>query len=157
MAKDKLYEQMQANIECSQTANKIGEESNEKLTYNQKINICLPAQEKRITINYSDVEKLDKHCNMMKKRKYNCSELFLSSASLFLGAFLSAIISGINFNFTFISIMSYCICPTLGSSLLVAYFMIRSIHKNDEKALAEKVQEYIIEPAQKSIEEGEEG
>ena len=156
MAKDKLYEQIQANIECLQTVNKIGEESNEKLTYNQKINICLPAQEKRITINYSDVEKLDKHCNMMKKRKYNCSELLLSFASLFLGAFFSALISGINFNCTFISIMSYCICPTFGSSLLVAYFMIELIHKNDEKALAEKVQEYINEPAKKSIEEGKE-
>lgn len=155
MAKDKLYEQMQANIECWQTVNKIGEESNEKIIYNQKINVCFPAQEKMIAINYSDVEKLDKHCNMIKKRKYNCSELLLSFASLFLGAFLSAIISGINFNYTFISIMSYCICPVLGSSLLVAYFMIRLIHKNDEKALAEKVQEYIIEPSQKIIEKGE--
>lgn len=60
--------------------------------------------------------------------------------------FFSALISQIPYEVSFLSILFYSICPVFGGIFGVAYFFCRKNSNKDIVQLAEKIEDYIIDP-----------
>ena len=137
---------MDSSVSEENTANPIGTESNRNLSYSLNCEIMYPANTKNYTITSIGFEKVKEQCN--KKHKFSplLSELLLSLSMLFLGAFISAFLSKITFEGSFIPILFYCASPTLGFTCLALFFLARNVSIQSENKLQEKVMEYIIEP-----------
>lgn len=120
--------------------------SNHTLQYEQKHNVVLPPEEKKIAINISAIRKIRYECACAKENKFTYAELWLGLSTLFFGAFFSALISKIPYKVNFLSIFFYSVCPVLGGIFGVAYFFCRKNNNRDIVQLAEKIEEYIIDP-----------
>lgn len=133
------------NVVIEEAGNVI-DESNHTLQYEQKHNVVLPPEEKKIAINISAIRKIRYECACAKENKFTYAELWLGLSTLFFGAFFSALISKIPYKVNFLSIFFYSVCPVLGGIFGVAYFFCRKNNNRDIVQLAEKIEEYIIDP-----------
>ena len=106
----------------------------------------MPPEEKKIAINISAIRKIRYECACAKENKFTYAELWLGLSTLFFGAFFSALISKIPYKVNFLSIFFYSVCPVLGGIFCVAYFFCRKNNNRDIVQLAEKIEEYIIDP-----------
>lgn len=134
------------NVVIEEAGNVIDEKSNHTLQYEQKYNVVLPPEEKKIAINISAIRKIRYECACAKENKFTYAELWLGLSTLFFGAFFSALISKIPYKVNFLSIFFYSVCPVLGGIFGVAYFFCRKNNNRDIVQLAEKIEEYIIDP-----------
>ena len=97
-------------------------------------------------IRVSSISKVYKACTEVKKTKFSWAELWLSLSTLFLGAFISALVSQIEYMHSFLSIIFYSVCPALGGIFFMAYFMARKTSSLTATKLADIVQENIPNP-----------
>ena len=134
------------NTIIEDAANIIDEKSNCTLEYQQKHNVVLPPEEKKIAITISAIRKIRYECDCAKKNKFAYAELCLGFSTLFFGAFFSALISQIPYKAILLSVFFYSICPTLGGILGVAYFFCKKNDNRDIAQLADRIEEYIIDP-----------
>ena len=122
------------NVVIEEAGNVIDEKSNHTLQYEQKHNVVLPPEEKKIAINISAIRKIRYECACAKENKFTYAELWLG------------LISKIPYKVNFLSIFFYSVCPVLGGIFGVAYFFCRKNNNRDIVQLAEKIEEYIIDP-----------
>ena len=92
------------NVVIEEAGNVIDEKSNHTLQYEQKHNVVLPPEEKKIAINISAIRKIRYECACAKENKFTYAELWLGLSTLFFGAFFSALISKIPYKVNFLSI-----------------------------------------------------
>lgn len=112
------------SLVIEEAGNVIDEKSNHTLQYEQKHNVVLPPEEKKIAINISAIRKIRYECACAKENKFTYAELWLGLSTLFFGAFFSALISKIPYKVNFLSIFFYSVCPVLGGIFGVAYFFL---------------------------------
>ena len=125
------------------------------ISLTQTCSIYNPPTEDYIPISKTNIDKMKRHCANLKK-KPNLSDLYLGLFTAILGFIISGALSGINFDKNFIfSIILYCVCPALAVIFFALYYISRRLQRNEDLQLLDKISEYIIEPYQKSIDEGE--
>jgi len=98
---------------------------NRNFQYTQTFNFRIPKAEEQVPINVSAIVKIKKECDIVRKKKFSLSELMLSLSMLFCGAFLSALISGIPYELSALSILSYTVSPLLGIVGGILYFVFK--------------------------------
>lgn len=98
---------------------------NRNFQYTQTFNFRIPKPEEQVPINVSAIVKIKKECDIVRKKKFSLSELMLSLAMLFWGAFFSALISGVNYEFSVLSILFYTVSPLLGIVGIILYFVFK--------------------------------
>lgn len=118
-------------------SNVISQDNNNILSYEQTHNVVLPPGEKKIAINVSAIKKVRNECKLVKQSGFTLSEVWLGLASLLLGAFLSALMSDITYEWSWKSVLFYSVCPVGGVGFSVAYFFCRS-NNRDMVRFAEK-------------------
>ena len=133
--------------------NVIGSESNGTLQYSQIFDVKVPKANKKVLVDAGVIKKIQLLCAQAKTEKFPFAEVFLGVASLFWGAFLSALISGVSYEASFVSILSYNVCPVGGVGFGVAYFFCRKKGFADMVQLATRIEECICDSV---IEESEE-
>ncbi len=108
--------------------------------FSQTYNVIIPEPEDKIILNASEIHRIKALCQDAKMDKFSLADFFLGIASLLLGAFLSAIISRVQYEFSFLSVFLYTICPAGGIGFGVAYFLNRKREFRDAKQLAKSVE-----------------
>ena len=121
---DNIYQACN-NVASEEANNVISKESNHTLQYDQRYDVMIPLEEKKIVINVSVLKKIKNECDQAKEYKFSYAEIWLGLSTLLLGGFLSAIMSKIPYEFNFLSILFYTICPVGGVSFGIAYFFCR--------------------------------
>lgn len=119
------------------------------LKINQSMDVRVPkndANDFTYAIRVSSIRKVYKACNDVRKASFSLAELWLSLSTLFLGAFISAIISQFKYEYSILSIIFYSVCPALGGIFFVLYFMMRRNSTLTATELADIVQENIPDP-----------
>lgn len=143
------------NVVIEETSNVISQDNNNVLSYEQTHNVVLPPEEKKIAINVSAIKKVRKECKCAKQNSFTLSEVWLGLASLLLGAFLSALMSDIAYEWSWKSVLFYSMCPVGGVGFSVAYFFCRSNNNRNIVQFAEKIEEYILNPEEVEEQENE--
>lgn len=92
-----------------------------------------------IIIEVKSVKKINSLCQNIEEPKMPWAEVFLGLASLFAGAFISALISGIQLNSSWRSIVFYIISPVVAVGCGVAFLFLRKQGLVAAKMLAEQV------------------
>ena len=113
------------------------------LEFGQTHKVRFPELGEFIAIDESNITKVKEICNEAKKVKYSYAELLLGLASLFLGAFFSAIISKVDYGFHSLSIFFYTFCPAAGVGCGVAYLFYRNKIVIDIKQFALRIEDAI--------------
>lgn len=125
------------------TGNVISRKNNQELQFEQVCNLVVPPEEKKVAINISTIKKVQKECVEAKKRKCSYAEWCLGISTLLLGAFLSALMGKMPYEFSLLSVFSYTVCPVGGVGCLIFYFTGR---KNENKSIVEfatRIEEYV--------------
>lgn len=117
--------------------------SNQILTFGQQYNLHMPKAQEVGAISVDDINKLEEICAEAKKGKFPFAELFLSFSTLLLGAFLGALVSSVEYSHSFLSILFYSICPTLGVGFGVAYIFQRKRTVSEPKQFINEVENII--------------
>lgn len=133
------------NVIFEQTGNVINSSDNQSLQYELMHSVVLPPEEKKI-INISTLRKVRQECKKVKKSKFSFAELWLGFATMFLGAFLSALMSKMPYELSFLSVLFYTICPIGGVGFGISYFYCRNNENRSITQFAEKIEEYILDP-----------
>lgn len=71
------------------------------------------------------------------------AEMLLGLSSLFAGAFLSAIISGVALEANWRSVVFYIISPAVAAGCGVAFFFLRKQNQTTAKSLADHIVEFL--------------
>jgi len=148
---EEFYQTFSGSI-CEDAENIMPNDSNVELQYSQTYNVHIPKPEDKIVLDASSVRKIKAECEKAKRVKFSYAEVFLGIASLLIGAFLSAILSKVTYEFKLLSIFFYTVCPVGGVGAGVAYWFCRKKDTTDIKLFAEKVEGYI-----RNFDEGEGG
>jgi L-asparagine transporter-like permease len=112
-----------------------------------------PKADDKIMLDASAARKIRHACEEAQRKSVPYAEIFLALASLFIGGTLSALISQVAYELKFQSVLFYTICPVAGVGFAVAYWFYRKKENIDIFQLAEKVEEYIINPDEAESEE----
>ena len=96
-------------------------------------------------IELKTVEKLRSICEKVEEPKVPWPEIMLGLASLFAGAFLSAIISGIMLAPNWKCVVFYIFSPTIAAGCGVAFFFNRKQNQASAKSLADHIMELLPE------------
>ena len=139
---EELYQSF-SNVNTENVDNVISDRNNKELQFDQTVSVLVPKVRNRILVDVKSVQKIHELCEAARKEKFPFAELFLGVSTLFLGAFLGALISQVPYVFTFIGIFSYSICPIAGIGFGVAYIFSRKSNGIDNKMFAEKISEYL--------------
>lgn len=137
------------NTEVDDATNVISQENNNLLQFSQKYDVKIPKGDEydfKVALNASSLRKVRKTCKEVKTNKFSWSELLLGMGTMLFGAFISAIISKVQYSLEYLSIIFYTICPMVGSGCFVAYFFCRRTSIIDAARLANVVEEYIVDP-----------
>lgn len=134
------------NVMCEQASNVIDATDNQSLQYGKIHSVVLPPEEKKIAINISTLKKVRMECEKMKESVFSFAELWLGLATMLFGAFLSAIMSKVPYEFSFLSVLFYTICPIGGVGFGISYFYCRKNENRSITQFAEIIEEYIIDP-----------
>lgn len=141
MESQDFYEQIE-NTVVEESANVVlPNNSNTDFQYNQTFSVSVPKPGKKKLIDEACVEKIMAECAKAKKKTFPWAELLLGIATMFIGAFLSALISKMPYEFSFLSVLFYSICPILGIGCFVAYIFCRKLDGENIKKFAETVEE----------------
>lgn len=98
-----------------------------------------------VAITKKDILRIQKICNSVEDPQTPLIEIALGLSSLFAGAFLSALLSGVVFEMSWRSILFYVISPIIAVSAAVAFLLMRRQEQVTAKTLAEHVMEYLPE------------
>lgn len=142
MNTEEFYQAFTSSI-AEDAENIMPNDSNTELQYSQTYNVRVPKPEDKIVLDASSVKKIKAECEEAKRAQFPYAEVFLGIASLLIGAFLSAILSKVTYEFKILSIFFYTICPVGGVGSGVAYWFCRKKDTADIKLFAEKVEGYI--------------
>ena len=104
-------------------------------------------------IELKTVEKLRFICEKVEEPKMPWPEIFLGLSSLFAGAFLSALISGIVLEANWRSILFYIASPSVAVGCGVAFFFLRKQNQASAKSLADHIVDFLPDV---DIEQGKE-
>ena len=129
--------------EC--VTNIIGPDSNGTLRYSQTYDVKVPRASGKVVLDTASVKKIRHLCTQTQKSKFPFAEVFLGVASLLLGAFLGALIAKVPYELSFVSVLSYNICPVGGIGFGVAYFFCRNNETGDTKQLATQINECLCD------------
>ena len=127
---------------ASQDAENIVSINGSEIQYSQPMLLHVPKASKMLLIDESKIRKVHVICATVKTSKFPIAELFLSLASLFLGAFFSSFISQIEYA-SKRGIFFYTVCPILGVIFLCAYVLKRNRALIDTHQLAEQIENYL--------------
>ena len=130
---------MDSSVYEVDTANPIGTDSNQNLTYRPNFEIIHPASFKNYTITSTAFEKIKTLCQKKHKWWSWLSEVSLALSTLFWGAFFSALISKIPLELSVLSVLFYCVSPFLGGVLLLAFFLVRDKSIQSENSCLKKL------------------
>ena len=142
MDTEQLYSQFQ-NATTEDAENIISQDTNNELQYNHKISVKVPDPGEMVVIDLKSINKIRNECDKAKNNHFPWAEVLLGVSSLFIGAFLSALMSQISYELKFLSVLFYTICPTAGIGCGVAYIFCRKNDMYTAKQLAEKIEDYI--------------
>lgn len=142
MDTEELYKAFTGPI-SEDAENVMPNDSNAELKYSQTYNVKVPKPEDKIVLDASCVKKIKEGCEEAKRVQFPYAEVFLGLASLLIGAFLSAILSKVTYEFKLLSVFFYTICPVGGVGAGVAYWFCRKRDITDIKLFAEKIEGYI--------------
>ena len=142
MDTEQLYSQFQ-NATTEDAENIISQDTNNELQYNHKISVKVPEPGEMVVIDLKSINKIRTECDKAKNNHFPWAEVLLGVSSLFIGAFLSALMSQISYELKFLSVLFYTICPTAGIGCGVAYIFCRKNDMYTAKQLAEKIEDYI--------------
>ncbi len=131
------------NVVVQPTENVISKKNNHELKYEQTHNIVVLPEEKKVAINISAIKRVQKECEAAKKRKCGYAEWCLGISTLLLGAFLSALMSKMPYELSWLSVLSYTICPIGGVSCFILYFTGRKGENSGIVDLANRIEEQI--------------
>lgn len=143
MNTEELYQKMLTDAISEDAENIMPNDSNTELQYKQTYNVRIPKPEDKIVLDASSVRKIKVECEKAKKVKFSYAEVLLGLSSLLIGAFFSAILSKVTYEFKMLSIFFYTICPVGGVGAGVAYWNCRKKDTTDIKLFAEKIEECI--------------
>ena len=124
----------------------------DSLEVNQTNIVKVKKELESIAVEEKDIERIKSICEDVKEPHFPLAEVCLGISSLLVGAFFSAIISGVPFVLGWKAIVFYIICPVIASGCGVAFGFIREKEQVTAKSLADHVLEYLPE-----IEEYNEG
>ena len=139
---EELYQAF-SNVNAENVANVISDKSNKELQFDQTVSVLVPKVRDRIVVDAISIQKIKKTCEEAQKERFPYAELFLGISSLFLGAFLGALMSQVPYTFSFLGVLSYSICPIAGIGFGVAYILNRKNNANEIKNFAGKILEYV--------------
>lgn len=139
---EELYQAF-SNVNTENVENIISDKSNKELQFDQTVSVRIPKIREQVTVDKISVQKIKRICEDANKEKFPYAEVFLGISTLFLGGFLSALLSKVPYAFNFIGVLSYSVCPIAGIGFGVAYIFKRKNNANDIKVFAEKILEYI--------------
>lgn len=137
------------NTVIENVGNIISENNNGMLQINQTLEIKVPKNDVNdftIAIRASSIRKVRKACKNAKKGLLNWSEVLLGLSTLFGGGFFSAIISKLDYEFSYLNVFFYTLCPMVAVGFFVAYLFCRNKASIDAVKLAELIEEYIEDP-----------
>ena len=137
------FKQEVQNYTVHNSGNVVFPNSNAEIPYSQIGKIRVPNPEEKITMDVSAIEKMKRECAKAKKAHFQYAELLLGLSTLLWGAFLSAIVSKVTYEFECISVFFYTICPMLGLGSGIAYLLCRINDIEDIRNFAEKIEECI--------------
>lgn len=119
--------------------------SNSTLELQQKNVVKFKNQVESTIIELKSVEKIRSICEKVEEPKIPWSEILLGLSSLFAGAFLSAIISGITLTSSWRCIIFYIVSPSVAAGCGVAFFFKRKQNQVSAKSLADHIVEFLPE------------
>ena len=131
------------NVVMQPAENVISKKNNQELQYEQIHNIVVLPEEKKVAINISAIKRVQKECEEAKKRKCWYAEWCLGISTLLLGAFLSALISKMPYEWSWLSVLSYTICPIGGIACFILYFTGRKNENSNIVDFANRIEEQI--------------
>ena len=144
-----MVEDLQAIIEDE---NVVGDASNTSsvqlgssgtLELQQKNVVKFNNQVESTLIELKTVEKLHSICEKVEEPKMPWAEMLLGLSSLFAGAFLSAIISGVALEANWRCVVFYIISPAVAAGCGVAFFFLRKQNQATAKSLADHIVEFL--------------
>lgn len=145
-----IFDKLGMNDTLFDNANNIQlGETNKTLQYNQSVDVILPKEElndSTVAIRTSKINRVLNECKRVKRNRFSWAELFLGISTLLLGAFISAIISKVEYTLGFLNVILYTVCPGLGMCLMAMYIFTRKNEIKDASSLAEVVEENIVLP-----------
>ena len=110
--------------------------------------VTFPNRIESIAIDKSHIEKIRIICESVNEPSFPF-EILLGVSTLFAGASLSALVSGISLQVEWRSILFYVISPMIAVGCFVAYLFSRKREGLSKKELAEHILEYIPEKTRK--------
>ena len=142
MDTEQLYSQFQ-NATTEDAENIISQDTNNELHYNHKISVRVPEPGEMVLVDLKSINKIKNECNKATSNHFPLAEVLLGVSSLFIGAFLSALMSQISYELKFLSVLFYTISPMVGIGCGVAYFFCRKSDMYSATQLAERIEDYI--------------
>lgn len=128
-----------ANLATDQLGNGRTLEIQQKnvVRYNQQVDSTI--------IEIKNVEKIRLMCNKVENPRIPWPEILLGLSSLFAGAFLSAIISGIGLEPNWKTVVFYILSPVAATGCGVAFVFKRNQNQESAKSLADHILDYLPE------------
>lgn len=99
-----------------------------------------------IQVKASEIRKIRKKLNEKDQCNFPFHEVLLGVSSITFGAFISALITGVELNFSIVSIVAYIVCPVITAGTFVAYYFNRKINNNSIEALVETILDLLVDP-----------
>ena len=96
-----------------------------------------------VAVDSRNIEKIYSICKDASSKRTPWTDVMLGIASLFAGAFISAIISGIPIENSFKSIIFYILSPMIAVGCGVAFFFNRKNEGSDVHDIAKHILEYL--------------
>lgn len=112
MDTEDLFDRITNNSITEEAENIISNTCNQELRYNQTFNVKLPKAKDQVLLDAYSVVKIKNECKKAKEVKFSFAELLLGISSLLLGSSISAVISQVTYEFQFLSVLFYTVCPT---------------------------------------------
>ncbi len=113
------------------------------LELHQKNVVKFNNQVESTLIEVKTVEKLRSICEKVEEPKIPLNEILLGLSSLFAGAVLSALTSGIALEANWRSVFFYIISPIVAVGCGVAFFFLRKLSQVSAKSLADRIVELL--------------
>ena len=140
-----------------QDAENVISSSDTAIRYNKATLVHLPEDSEAVVIDIRSIKKIQTICASAKEVRRSYAEIFLALASLFIGTFLSALISQMPYELTARSIFFYNISLVLGVAFAVAYYFTREKALASIRDFAERIEENLdLGPTNKVLEENNE-
>lgn len=139
----KRLEEENVTEEASNAA--IGQISSGTMEVNQTNVVKYYDKLTSIAVEEKNIQKIKEICRNAEEPHMPAAEICLSISSLFAGAFFSAIISGIQMEFSWKAIVFYILCPMIAVGCGVAFFFLRHNEQISVNTIAIRILENLPE------------